>query len=170
MRYSVLFFIAICFLCGCKRNSVIQSIHEDVIENSASAVNIADYTDFDWDRALLFNAYLLSVCNSEKRDSIETKLSFRLNSLPLTKYELTAPLIFMKGDEIVHIEINYEETFPDDDNRRKKEKIAIAHSSHIIDEIDRNKCVFSTDTTRYGMNRTIMLYKILPNKKKKGFW
>ena len=75
----------------------------------------------------------------------------------------------MKGDEIVHIEINYEETFPDDDNRRKKEKIAIAHSSHIIDEIDRNKCVFSTDTTRYGMNRTIMLYKILPNKKKKGF-
>ena len=49
--------------------------------------------------------------------------------------------------------------------KRKKEKITIAHSSHVIDEIDRGKCVFSTDTTKYGLNRTIMLYKILPNKR-----
>ena len=157
MRYSVICFIAICFLYGCKRNSVIQSIHEDVVENSVSIINLADYTDFDWDRALLFNAYVLSVCNSEKRDSIETEINFRLNTLPLTEYELAAPFVFLKGDKIVHIEINYEETFPYDDKKRKKEKIAISHSSHVIDEIDRGKCVFSTDTTRYGMNRTIML-------------
>ena len=157
MRYSVICFIAICLLSGCKRNSVIQSIHEDVVENGVSVVNIADYTDFDWDCALLFNAYVLSICNSEKRDSIETKMNFRVNTLPLSKYELTAPLIFMKGDKIVHIEINYEETFPNDEKKRKKEKIAIANSSHVIDEIDRDKCVFSIDTTRYGLNRTIML-------------
>lgn len=53
-RYLLLFVAAIALL-GCTRNKhIMRNIHEDMIKNKKRTIDLADYTDFKWDKAYIF--------------------------------------------------------------------------------------------------------------------
>ena len=162
--YKVILSIYVIFLvCGCQKNPVIHKIHMDVLENHKDTIELVDYTNFDWDRALLYNDYVICV-NRRNRDSIEKALHFNLNKLPLRSYEFVAPLIFLKDDRIVHVEVNKEETFPNSKRRKNKEKIWIDHPKEeipLIEEILRTDSRFETSVEGYQKHHTVRL-KIIP--------
>ena len=75
-------------------------MHVDILENQLDTVRLSDYTNFDWDRALLFNKYVSFVCTHEK-DSIEKKYNINMDEVVSSvsswfSHNYKAPIIFLK--------------------------------------------------------------------------
>lgn len=97
------FILGLLLFYSCQKNPVIHDIHVDVTENHQDTIVLTNYTDFDWDRALFFNDYL--ICAYHEKDAIEKAYGFSLNALSLSKYEFTIPIVFIKDGRIVHVEV-----------------------------------------------------------------
>ncbi|MGM9686040.1 MAG: hypothetical protein ACI3YI_07425, partial [Bacteroidaceae bacterium] len=113
-------------------------MHVDILENQLDTIKLSGYTDFDWDRALFFNDYL--TCAYHEKDFIEKTYNFSLNALSLSKYEFAIPVVFIKDGRIVHVEVNGEETFPDDEKKWEMETIEFIYpqgKAPLIQEVKR---------------------------------
>ena len=132
MKYikSIILCFIIFYLYGCQKNPVIHNIHVDATENHQDTIVLTNYTDFDWDRALFFNDYL--TCAYHEKDFIEKTYNFSLNALSLSKYEFAIPVVFIKDGRIVHVEVNGEETFPDDEKKWEMETIEFIYPKSIM--------------------------------------
>ena len=153
------FILGLLLFYSCQKNPVIHAIHVDVTENHQDTIVLTNYTDFDWDRALLFNKYVSFVCTHEK-DSIEKAYGFSLNALSLSKYEFAIPIVFIKDGRIVHVEVNGEETFPDDEKKWKMETIRFIYpqgETPLIQEVKRENCKCKAWADDYQKHHTIML-------------
>jgi hypothetical protein len=124
----------------CQRKPVIHNIYVDITQNGKDTIVLTDYTDFNWDRALLFHQTISSI--NRHSDSIEAAFSINLKDIP-SHYENSAPFIFLKDNKIIYMEKNFEDTFPNDEDILKEEKIVIKTQQfqHVI-EIRKEKCQF----------------------------
>ena len=148
MKYikSIILCFIIFYLYGCQKNPVIHNIHVDATENHQDTIVLTNYTDFDWDRALFFNDYL--TCAYQ---------------LSLSKYEFAIPVVFIKDGRIVHVEVNGEETFPDDEKKWEMETIEFIYpqgKAPLIQEVKRENCKFKACTDGYQKHHAIMLENI----------
>ena len=159
---SITFILGLLLFYSCQKNPVIHAIHVDVTENHQDTIVLTNYTDFDWDRALFFNDYL--TCAYHEKDAIEKSYDFRLDALPLSKYEFANPVVFIKDGRIVHVEVNGEETFPDDEKKWKMETIGFIYpqgKAPLIQEVKRENCKFKASWTEgYQKHRTVMLESV----------
>ena len=140
---------------------VIHKMHVDILENQLDTIKLSDYTDFDWDRALFFKDYL--TCAYHEKDFIEKTYNFSLNALSLSKYEFAIPVVFIKDGRIVHVEVNGEETFPDDEKKWEMETIEFIYpqgKAPLIQEVKRENCKFKAWTDGYQKHHAIMLENI----------
>lgn len=133
-------FLVLGALTSCQKNPIIHNIYVDVLENGKDTITLTDYTDFEWDRALLFHQTISSI--NRHSDSIEAAFSINLKDIP-SHYENSAPFIFLKDNKIIYMEKNFEDTFPNDEDILKEEKIVIKTQQfqHVI-EIRKEKCQF----------------------------
>ncbi|MBR4779391.1 MAG: hypothetical protein IK011_05850 [Bacteroidaceae bacterium] len=158
----IFFILGLLLFYSCQKNPVIHSIHMDVIENRQDTIVLTNYTDFDWDRALFFNDYL--TCAYHEKEFIEKTYDFRLNELSFSKYEFASPIVFIKDGRIVHVEVNGEETFPDDEKRWKMETIRFFYppgKTPVIQEVKRENCIFKASLPNgYQMHHSVMLESI----------
>ena len=156
------FILGLLLFCSCQKNPVIHAIHVDVTENHQDTIVLTNYTDFDWDRALFFNDYL--TCAYHEKDAIEKAYGFSLNALSLSKYEFAIPIVFIKDGRIVHVEVNGEETFPDDEKKWKMETIGFFYpqgKAPLIQEVKRENCKFKASlTVGYENHHGVMLESI----------
>ena len=159
---SISFILGLLLFYSCQKNPVIHAIHVDVTENHQDTIVLTNYTDFDWDRALFFNDYL--TCAYHEKDAIEKTYDFRLNALPLSKYEFANPVVFIKDRRIVHVEVNGEETFPDDEKKWKMETIGFIYpqgKAPLIQEVKRENCKFKASmTVGYKNHPGVMLESV----------
>ena len=152
------FILGLLLFYSCQKNPVIHAIHVDVTENHQDTIVLTNYTDFDWDRALFFNDYL--TCAYHEKDFIEKTYNFSLNALSLSKYEFAIPVVFIKDGRIVHVEVNGEETFPDDEKKWKMETIRFIYpqgETPLIQEVKRENCKCKAWADDYQKHHTIML-------------
>ena len=155
------FILGLLLFYSCQKNPVIHAIHVDVTENHQDTIVLTNYTDFDWDRALFFNDYL--TCAYHEKDFIEKTYNFSLNALSLSKYEFAIPVVFIKDGRIVHVEVNGEETFPDDEKKWEMETIEFIYpqgKAPLIQEVKRENCKFKACTDGYQKHHAIMLENI----------
>ena len=155
------FILGLLLFCSCQKNPVIHNIHVDATENHQDTIVLTNYTDFDWDRALFFNDYL--TCAYHEKDFIEKTYNFSLNALSLSKYEFAIPVVFIKDGRIVHVEVNGEETFPDDEKKWEMETIEFIYpqgKAPLIQEVKRENCKFKAWTDGYQKHHAIMLENI----------
>ena len=155
------FILGLLLFYSCQKNPVIHAIHVDVTENHQDTIVLTNYTDFDWDRALFFNDYL--TCAYHEKDFIEKTYNFSLNALSLSKYEFAIPVVFIKDGRIVHVEVNGEETFPDDEKKWEMETIEFIYpqgKAPLIQEVKRENCKFKAWTDGYQKHHAIMLENI----------
>ena len=151
---------------GCQRKPIIHKIHVDVTENHKKTITLTDYTDFEWDRALLFNNPR-STMVGHRCDSLEKLFHIDLNKIAPKSphkiyYDFTYPLLFLKGEEVVHVEINKEDHFPDDRPLfANMECIMFRHrsiGSQDIIEIRRDKCTYKAQVGEdYQFLQTVLL-------------
>lgn len=174
MTKKILFILSlICPFCvsSCQQKPVIHQIYVDTKIHHKDTIQLSDYTDFEWDRALLFMeevGYIMNIMNfdRDKKDSLEQRFSinfeevFPYKSKKFYTYEFSEPLLFMKGGKIVHIEKNYNDTFPDDEKGWEEEQILLwTDKDPIIYEIKRDHCRFKAKPLKY---KTIGLTHIQP--------
>ena len=155
------FILGLLLFYSCQKNPVIHNIHVDAKENHQDTIVLTNYTDFDWDRALFFNDYL--TCAYHEKDFIEKTYNFSLNALSLSKYEFAIPVVFIKDGRIVHVEVNGEETFPDDEKKWEMETIEFIYpqgKAPLIQEVKRENCKFKACTDGYQKHHAIMLENI----------
>ena len=155
------FILGLLLFYSCQKNPVIHAIHVDVTENHQDTIVLTNYTDFDWDRALFFNDYL--TCAYNEKDAIEKAYDFKLDALSLSKYEFAIPIVFIKDGRIVHVEVNGEETFPDDEKKWEMETIRFIYpqgKAPLIQEVKRENCKFKAWTDGYQKHHAIMLENI----------
>lgn len=128
----------------CQKNPIIHNIYVDVLENGKDTITLTDYTDFEWDRALLFQEMIIQIYSHNHRDSIEKRFNISLEEiLPYQEYEFKAPLVFLLNNKVTHIEENYRDTFPNDEDMFKKEKLWSENDSKAsIVEIKKRHCRF----------------------------
>lgn len=163
MKYikSIILCFTIFYLYGCQETPVIHKMHVDILENQLDTIRLSDYTDFDWDRALFFNDYL--TCAYHEKDFIEKTYNFSLNALSLSISEFAIPVVFIKDGRIVHVEVNGEETFPDDEKKWEMETIEFIYpqgKAPLIQEVKRENCKFKAWTDGYQKHHAIMLENI----------
>lgn len=56
---------------GCHKKTIIHQINVDVLKHHKDTIDLNDYTDFDWDRALYFDDFLMGIYVHNDRDSLE---------------------------------------------------------------------------------------------------
>ena len=151
---------------SCQKNPVIHAIHVDVTENHQDTIVLTNYTDFDWDRALLFNKYVSFVCTHEK-DSIEKKYNINMDEVVSSvsswfSHNYKAPIIFLKGDKIVHVEINREDPFMDDEEIGRRESIMLDEPvPETVVEIKKDDCILKVGIVGdYQIHHTIMIHVV----------
>ena len=145
---------------------VIHKMHVDILENQLDTIKLSDYTDFDWDRALLFNKYVSFVCTHEK-DSIEKKYNINMDEVVSSvsswfSHNYKAPIIFLKGDKIVHVEINREDPFMDDEEIGRRESIMLDEPvPETVVEIKKDNCILKVGIVgNYQIHHTIMIHVV----------
>ena len=168
MKYikSIILCFIIFYLYGCQETPVIHKMHADILENQLDTIKLSDYTDFDWDRALLFNKYVSFVCTHEK-DSIEKKYNINMDEVVSSvsswfSHNYKAPIIFLKGDKIVHVEINREDPFMDDEEIGRRESIMLDEPvPETVVEIKKDNCILKVGIVgNYQIHHTIMIHVV----------
>ena len=160
------FILGLLLFYSCQKNPVIHAIHVDVIENHQDTIVLTNYTDFDWDRALLFNKYVSFVCTHEK-DSIEKKYNINMDEVVSSvsswfSHNYKAPIIFLKGDKIVHVEINREDPFMDDEEIGRRESIMLDEPvPETVVEIKKDDCILKVGIVGNNqIHHTIMIHVV----------
>ena len=157
------FILGLLLFYSCQKNPFIHAIHVDVTENHQDTIVLTNYTDFDWDRALFFNDYL--TCAYNEKDAIEKAYDFKLDALSLSKYEFAIPIVFIKDGRIVHVEVNGEETFPNDEKKREMETIGFFYpqgKAPLIQEVKRENCKFKASLTEGYKNHPGVMLESIP--------
>lgn len=154
-HYVIMISLAVLFG-GCRKNPIIHQINVDVLKHHKDTINLSDYTDFDWDRALYFDDFLMGIYVHNDRDSLEKRFNINFRDFPVDKYEGTRPFVFMKGRRIVHSEINVKTFFPDVEKGRGQESIGIflkikpGEECPAIIEIKKEDCIFKARSNGYN--------------------
>ena len=86
-HYVIMISLAVLFG-GCRKNPIIHQINVDVLKHHKDTINLSDYTEFDWDRALYFDDFLMGIYVHNDRDSLEKRFNINFTLIP-QHYNLT---------------------------------------------------------------------------------
>ncbi len=101
-RKYLLFYLIICMVslicCNKINNSVSEEIAKKVSDGEGAIINIANLTNFEWDKLYIFDPY-------ESRDNIQNTIGqvfLKANDIHISVSEEVTLLVFTKDGNVVH--------------------------------------------------------------------